>query len=90
MVLWCKKKKRSAFGLIGVYNMLPAEVVAANSVRDFQSALQQMLDRSCGCAARLVFLVFPSRAVVQAPLEVLVNLALGSLSWLFGLDSADS
>ena len=35
--------RRSAFGLVAVYNRLPAEVVAANSVKDFQRLLQNFL-----------------------------------------------
>ena len=34
------KGRRSAFGLIKVYNLLPQEVVQANSVKQFQKRLQ--------------------------------------------------
>ena len=35
--------RRSAFGLIKVYNLLPYEVVAANSVKEFQKRLQALV-----------------------------------------------
>ena len=35
--------KRSVFGLIAVYNMLPASCVALNSVKEFQRALQHLV-----------------------------------------------
>jgi hypothetical protein len=35
--------KRSAFGFIGVYNRLPANIVRHDSVTSFQAALQDML-----------------------------------------------
>ena len=35
--------KRSALGLVAVYNMLPANVVAAKSVKCFQHELQGMV-----------------------------------------------
>ena len=36
-------RRRSALGLIQVYNLLPAEAVAQSSVKDFQSKLQEEL-----------------------------------------------
>ena len=38
--------KRSAFGLIAVYNLLPAHVVASESVKAFQSLLQKELRKA--------------------------------------------
>ena len=35
--------RRSAFGLVKVYNMLPAHVVRTSTVKDFQSNLQEFL-----------------------------------------------
>ena len=35
--------RRSALGLIAVYNLLPAELVAEKTVKDFQTKLQQVL-----------------------------------------------
>ena len=35
--------RRSALGLVKVYNMLPAHVVQAGTVKDFQSNLQELL-----------------------------------------------
>ena len=35
--------KRSLFGLVAVYNLLPPRVVALNSVHEFQRALQHMV-----------------------------------------------
>ena len=35
--------KRSALGLVAVYNMLPAPVVASNDVSEFQRALQHLV-----------------------------------------------
>ena len=35
--------RRSALGLVGVYNLLPAEVVAEATVKDFQGELQRVL-----------------------------------------------
>ena len=35
--------RRSALGLVSVYNLLPAKVVAAETVRDFQKQLQDLL-----------------------------------------------
>ena len=35
--------RRSALGLVAVYNLLPAEVVAADTVKDFQRQLQDLL-----------------------------------------------
>ena len=40
--------RRSAFGLVGIYNMLPNEVVAHNSVKQFQAALSQLVRREAG------------------------------------------
>ena len=43
--------RRSAFGLVAVYNLLPAKVVHKETVKDFQAALQELLkERACqGC-----------------------------------------
>ena len=38
--------KRSAFGLTAVYNLLPAHVVASESVKAFQSLLQKALRKA--------------------------------------------
>ena len=35
--------KRSLFGSVAVYNLLPPRVVASNSVHEFQRALQHMV-----------------------------------------------
>ena len=35
--------RRSALGLVAVYNLLPAEVVTADTVKDFQTNLQDLL-----------------------------------------------
>ena len=35
--------RRSALGLIGVYNMLPSNIVGLNSVCTFQGALQKLV-----------------------------------------------
>ena len=35
--------RRSALGLVAVYNFLPAEIVAAVTVKDFQRQLQDLL-----------------------------------------------
>ena len=37
--------KRSALGLPRVYNRLPAEVVECRSVKDFQAALQKLVEK---------------------------------------------
>ena len=37
--------RRSALGLCSVYNLLPANIVALDSVKQFQSALQRLLTR---------------------------------------------
>ena len=43
--------RRSALGLVAVYNLLPAQVVRLENVKDFQKALQEQLKkRACdGC-----------------------------------------
>ena len=41
--------RRSAFGLIGIYNMLPNSVVAHDSVKTFQAALSQLVRREAAC-----------------------------------------
>ena len=42
--------RRSALGLVAVYNLLPEEVVSLNSVARFQSALQQLLKIAAAAA----------------------------------------
>ena len=43
--------RRSAFGLVAVYNLLPSSVVQETSVKDFQSKLQNLLKEraTAGC-----------------------------------------
>ena len=43
--------RRSALGLVAVYNLLPAEVVKLGNVKDFQVALQGLVKRraTAGC-----------------------------------------
>ena len=43
--------RRSALGLVAVYNLLPKEVVTANTVKDFQKQLQGLLKQraTAGC-----------------------------------------
>ena len=40
--------KRSLFGLVAVYNQLPSDAVACNTVKAFQAALQRLLESKLG------------------------------------------
>ena len=69
--------KRSALGLIAVYNLLPAEVVEANNVSSFQSRLSALL-RSAqqrGCP-RWQRLFSPREELARHPLLALLALRL--------------
>ena len=53
--------RRSAFGLVAVYNSLPKKIVSCNSVGDFQRQLQSLMAKQAGSAADGWELLFSPR-----------------------------
>ena len=64
--------KRSAFGLIDVYNLLPNDIVSQNDVKQFQSALSAMVKREAAAGNPSWRSLFsPRHPVYQQPLRIL-------------------
>ena len=61
--------RRSALGLVAVYNLLPAKVVQLQEVKDFQRALQELVkERACANCENWHLTLSPRLALHNHPL----------------------